>query len=430
MVYKGARGGSSWMVIVLLALSFTTWFISFQLHSPSPLEPFTRVESALGWGVRYSDIVYGVFYSVFQSGERWFNSTVFYEFTSGSLKYPLPYVHYRFEYPPVVGGFWALSTNIALAATSSIGEAGYVHYVITSIILLAFTITSSLCLRDFLKEAGGEGYALLYPLLPSMIFYLVYNWDIIAAGFALLGLYYLRRNRLFAGGVLLGLSFSSKLLTAGLAFYYLVKLYASRAGVRRLLEYTAGFTATGLLPFMLVAAASPEGLASFIAHHSGWYCENCIYMAFTSDIRSPLHKLLYVAAGGLLFLTVGYMQLKHGAPSVKAEIEYFYLYLTIPIVFSYVFPPQFLVMLTPMALIVSSYYKRVGAAYLLAEVLNAALIIVFFKELAAGGNPWILHYNSSVSLTQTIAMARNIILLVVTIDVLVMLAGESRGCCK
>lgn len=75
--------------IGLMVLAFT-----FFIHSGWPFCP-----------AEHSDL-YSVFWQVFESGERWFTGT--------AIAVGLPYVDYRFEYPPVIACLFYASSVASL----------------------------------------------------------------------------------------------------------------------------------------------------------------------------------------------------------------------------------------------------------------------------------------------------------------------------
>ena len=95
-----------------------------------------------------------------------------------------------------------------------------------------------------------------------------------------------------------------------------------------------------------------------------------------------------------------------------------------PIVLNYVFTPQMMLMITPMAVLALSGPALI--AYSIADAANSLIIVSFFRDLV-NSNPWTLE-----GLTQKIALLRNITLLVLLIATLhklispVVKAGDSR----
>lgn len=111
------------MVYAFLLVGFS---VSFLLHFP-------------GWNYSiYSDLI-GVYYRVY-GGEGWYTSV---------HRFGFPYVHYMFEYPPVVGVLWSASTLPRMFVPGD--EAVYVHYMLQAL----FTGLSAFFLgKDLLWISG------------------------------------------------------------------------------------------------------------------------------------------------------------------------------------------------------------------------------------------------------------------------------------
>ncbi|MEM4481865.1 MAG: hypothetical protein QXK88_02025 [Desulfurococcaceae archaeon] len=387
----------------ILAVSIISWATSAYLHSPATPAYGNLI------GFKYSDIVYGVFYPRLigdRASSYWFNQASYRDYTRGLNKCPMPYVDYLFEYPPVVGLMWATSTCIALSNSENPSEAVNTHYYLQSLMILGFTIVLGATLYKLhVRGAVSLLKCALVFVAPSTITYLVYNWDVVASAMCLLGILAFWDRKYFKAGLFLGLSFSTKLLTLGVAYYYLLKIITVGKSAKSQLSYLLGFLLSGVLPFLALYIASPLGFTAMINHHASWYCENCLYILAVRDIWSPLHKVLYFLAAGIYVLFVTVITFKRG---FKLEPLNLYIYASIPVVLNYVFSPQMMLLLTPLAAI--GLDNPLLALYGAADLFNAALIVEFFRELISGGSPWLFG-----SITQLMALTRNILLLAITV---------------
>ncbi|MEM4661781.1 MAG: hypothetical protein QXQ73_03760 [Desulfurococcaceae archaeon] len=405
---------------VLVVLSLLVWSISTYLHDPA-----TPVVMEL-WGLKYSDVVYGVFYQRFSpsAGKFWFNGEKFAAFIRGDAFCPIPYIDYHFEYPPLTGFTWALSTCIAFAVSRDLNTAARLHYYVQATFSLAFLLAYASTLNKLALKTRQKPLRAVFALItPTLILYLVYNWDIATISLALLGMLALTDQRYLEGGLLLGASFSAKLLTAGIAYYFFVKLAFINRKFHHLFKYTLGFSLTGLLPLLLLYVIAPQGFFKFIEHHATWYCENCIYMVFIQDIWSPLHRYLYPVFSGLYVAVLTKLLLARYEPRVELDIRYAYAYTSALIVFNYVFSPQMLIVLLPLAVLALKGFLLLE--YAIADLFNAALIVEFFAEMQRGGNPWILG-----SSAQLMALTRNILVLLLLLQITLILYGYKRACTR
>lgn len=388
-------------LVFLIALSIVTWILSTYLHDPSTQIVMGNI------GFKYSDIVHGLFYTIFKPGklDRWYDAKTYVSFLNLQYKCPIPYVDYKFEYPPLIGVLWFTSSCVGFLVSSNIEYSARVHFYINSIISLVSLITTSIALHKIIEKiypGDMRGY-LKYLLLmsPTMVVYLVYNWDILATLFAVLGLLFFINKKYFKAGVSLGLSFSTKILTAGLAYYLLIRLLLmGERNERKLIKYLAGSVLTGVIPFMVLYIIAPRGFMDFLNHHASWYCENCLYLSLTRNIYSDLNRKLYFSIGTCLMLLMATLLSPWKNIEPQQEAKYYLASMMTLVVFNYVFSPQMMLMIIPF--IILAMDKPFIIIYLFADFFNALIILSFFTE----SNPWTFGSN-----TQYVAFARNLILL-------------------
>lgn len=397
--------------IFIFIIAALTWLISVYLHDPGT--PVLVDQT----GLKYSDIIHGVFYTRFKydSIKEWFNDTAFRDFIKGEYKCPLPYIDYHFEYPPVIGFLWYASTCVAFSYTRILDNAARLHYYIQALFILVFTILCSITLSKISQRVSLGNLRYLLLLSPTMVIYLVYNWDIIAITLALLGVLAFINKKYLLSGILLGASFSTKLLTAGIAYYFFTKLVITNRDWAKTARYLVGFILTGVIPFAALYILSPRGFMEMLQHHASWYCENCLYMVLVNDIWSPLHRKLSISIIASYVLLLTLLLTPRNEDFSKSDLEYIFVYGSILVLFNYVFSPQMLIMVTPLAILVLK--RELLVEYIIADISNALLIIAFFHELYIGGNPWTLG-----SLTQDFALARNILFLLILIQVTLTIA--------
>jgi hypothetical protein len=333
---------------------------------------------------------------------------------------PLPYVDYMFEYPPVIGFFWTLTTCISFSIAQEGGyidvwESAQVHYVAQSLILLLFFVLAGIVLYEITNKVSlDHGRAFLFVLLPSTVMYLVYNWDIIAVALALSALYMYTRRASFSAGVLLGLSVSTKILSVGIGVCMLTEYMAKRE-YRSAARFLAGMF-LGLTPFLILFLLSPMGFQDFISYHAGWYCENCLYLPLLHDLWSPIPRLLYPILVLAIYSLLVASYASGRISSMSARLRALFSLQLAFVLFNYVFTPQMLILVSPFAVLALNSFWLV--LYIVSDALNAMIIPLFIVELESGGNPWLWR-----SQTQYIVALRNTILLIV---LLYSLAGNAR----
>jgi len=429
------RGHLTLLVITALA----TGLLSTYVHSPSTPVPLGN------WGLKYNDIVYGVFYPRFlevsySGGRYWYSPVPLGDLARGEAPCPAPYVDYFLEYPPVVGALWYASTCVALTLASRGDGAGYaelisavaeVHFLVNAVVLVTSMILTSILIYKALEGSPGlRGFdrALLYLALPSVILYTTYNWDSLCSLLALSSLVALSKGRgrwrFLVAGLLLGLSVATKLLTASIALVllvHLVKLRRSGYG-RSCAHFLAGLLAGGGIPYLVLLVASPRALLDFLGYHSTWYCENCIYSTVIHDIFSPLHR--FIAAGTVLAFTVAVALATPRRRLEEAPERVYGAALCAvggAVVLNYVSTPQMLLLVTPLALVALS-----GAdltLYVLSDALNALIMVAFFSDasirevLSSLGLPVEVRFSpwTPDSPIQWLAYARSALLIVILV---------------
>jgi predicted membrane-bound dolichyl-phosphate-mannose-protein mannosyltransferase len=344
--------------------------VSLILHVPS-LPPFLG-----NWGFKYSDIV-SVANSL-ERPERWFDHGKYLDFTAHRGCY-LPYVDYHFEYPPLVGLLWAFSTclsgwdlDLHLYIHAGAIAAGYAG------------------LLWALSKLVPKRRLWLLLASPSLYLYAVYNWDVLAASLALVGVVYVRSRPLLAG-LIHGLAFNVKWIAAGVAYYYGVALWGQKVWRR----YAAGAVLGAVAPMATLYLFAPGGFWHMINHHARWYCENCLYLFAVGELYSPLHRFMFVAVAGFiaaLFPVLGRrIEERHALLGAAISLT----------VFNYVFSPQMFLFILPFGLMALS---KIGLA------------LLWFADLANFGIMATWYYAEHPHVTgppQTFAFYRNLLLLII-----------------
>ena len=339
----------------------------------------------------YTDIVDGIYKPLFMNRElcrkaitgsgdvdRWFDREFLANYCVNGSVYPLPYRDYKFEYPPITGFLWIISTYTAYSLSglnNTVGET--IHYIIQSI---ALSIACIWVFIEFYRIGKKIGVShrllklLLFPLLPSLLVYSIYNWDLIAAAFTLTSIRLFIEKKYLFSGLFIGLGISAKLLPLSIALVLGYELYASKS-YKLLARYAIG-TCIGLTPY-LVFILYPHGFIEFIRHHAGWYCENCIYMYIISDIWSQYHRVLALMSIAIALTIIAILPYKSGDKGVVGKAC---LAISFTIVLNYVFSPQMILLTTPFILLAITSIKEL-VTYLIADTLNSLIMIYWFKEL-------------------------------------------------
>ncbi len=427
----GAALKRSYVVVYIVALIIL--MSSIYIHHPRTPLPSYLV------GLKYSDIVYGVFFNIFsyeyvgrpQDLEKvWYEPLPYIKLVSGIRVCPRPYVDYFMEYPPLIGLIWWLTTCTSISTTFPpkyksldyprlLWYTAEKHYLLQSLILAASFLILIAYIVKLMEYIGGcWKRVLVFILLPSTFVYLIYNWDIIAATFYVMSLYYLVRGRLFISSTLLCLAVSAKLLPILFALVLLVKSFIDgEAKMKVIRVYATSSLILSSIPFLLLLLISPKAVLDFIIYHSSWYCENCIYMLLIHDIGSELHRILAFITGlSIMLIAIRRVSIDR---SVQGFLLLGFISILISTSLSYVFSPQMMLMISPLAVILLR--RRLLLPFIIADIANALIILTFFNDLwirSALGlklvhSPWTID-----SPTQWIAMVRNVILIAILIYML------------
>jgi len=419
---------------VLILVSILVGILSAYMHLPQVPPPMGNL------GLKYSDIVYGVFYPRFMQGSDhrdryWYNTDPIDSLSRGERVCPLPYVDYMFEYPPLVALLWYISTCSSIRLSPGgpspegfnpatfLSEVAKIHYIISVIPLIISLSATSL----FISSANSVEAALLWLLLPSTILYSTYNWDIICASLAFASLFMFQKRRYFASGLLLGLSIATKVMTASIAyvlFVYLLLKSLGKAGSRELLSFLLSLFLAGALPYIIVLIAAPTGFWDFISHHSSWYCENCLYLIFVHNVLDPTHRTLTILAISLLAVALAVAVYRNTGKTDSSKIYELATYSIIgAVTLNYVFSPQMVLMVSPFVVAFLSSRPNLEM-YVIADTANFFIMALFFldKDLRAflsnigipievRSNPWGID-----SPVQWVAAVRNVLLLIILVS--------------
>jgi len=440
--------------VLVAVLIVAVVLLSFYIHLPQTPTLFGN------FGFKYTDLVYGLFNPIFvdilmphgvdavKAGERWFNTSSAEAFARGEYICPKPYIDYKFEYPPLVGLLWYISTCTSFRMTIR-GNASYDHFKATlsnDAALMHYTIQASILTLSLLvlliymiklskvvcSEPSFVPLALFF-LMPSTILYTTYNWDIIASAFTVAGLYYYITGSFAASGTLLGLAIATKIIPVGpalvLTYQLIQNVLRGRNKWTDLVRFTLLLSLCGGAPFLALMLMSPRGFASLVNHHLEWYCENCIYLPFIGNVwgLSALHKRLIFVAMMIVLGFVATFELDDSRKTLYASAA---AILTLTVL-NHVFSPQMFLLVSPIVMLLG-LRGRLLYAFIIADVCNFGIMATFFEDakirevlapfvgVQRGFNPW-----GADSVTQMLAFIRNVILLVLLVELIQALRSSS-----
>ena len=254
------------------------------------------------------------------------------------------------EYPALTG--------LIMYATSFVAHSPISYFNFNALLLALLFIVVVLLVRKIKPE-----YAYLIAVAPAMIASLYINWDLWAIATMMLAIYWFDRKSYLYSSIAIAVSISTKFLPIFLLLPILFILWRSNQ-IKELVKYpltTIGIWLAINLPFVLT---TPTGWWRFyklnMDRQADW---GSLWLAFT-HLGLGLVNLNYLA---LLLLLIGLtsfviflFELKH-TPSLASVA---FIVLSIVMMASKVYSPQYVLWLTPLAVIALTNKKDLHAFWI------------------------------------------------------------------
>ncbi|MDA4126317.1 MAG: glycosyltransferase 87 family protein [Thaumarchaeota archaeon] len=259
-----------------------------------------------------------------------------------------------FEYPPISG--------LILYAARALGG-NYDGYYLSISVFSLIAVAAIAWSAWRLASALGTKVNPLYFLLPSIIIYGVYNFDLFNALFIVLSLQFFVEKRRGWSAVFLGLAVATKLVAGVLLPVFFIEL-ASWKDRSRYLATAALVGGAFLVP---IAIINPGFFNQFYTYFSNWGLEDAWYIFIFGDQFSRTAKLFGLVL--MLALLVRIYTLKN-IPMVQRA----FLTLTAYLLSTYIYAPQFNVMMIPIVAVLA----LTSPALYFWEAFNALIILTWF----------------------------------------------------
>ena len=254
------------------------------------------------------------------------------------------------EYPVITG--------LVMYATSFVAHSPISYFNINAIFLALLFIVVVLIARRIKPE-----FAYLIPLAPAMVASLYINWDLWAIATMMLAIYWFDRKQNIYSAIAIAISISTKFLPVFLLFPIAFILWRQNR-VKELLKYigtTAGVWIAINAPFALT---TPTGWWRFyklnMERQADW---GSLWLAF-DQLGLNLANLNYLA---ILLLLIGMtsvaiflFELKH-TPTLASVA---FIVLAVVMISSKVYSPQYVLWLTPLAVIALTNKKDLHAFWI------------------------------------------------------------------
>ena len=244
------------------------------------------------------------------------------------------------EYPPVIGiGNWLISFFIPTDNSYK------TFFDINAVIIVLLFLITAFVVRKIKPE-----YPYLFPAAPAVIASLFINWDIWAVITALLAIYYFDQKKYEQSAIALGVSIATKFFPVVLLLPITIIFYR-RQQIKQLAKYLFTCTLFWSAINLPIALLYFDGWWRFFKLNlergedfgSIWYALSLL------DISIPKVNLIYIIISVTLFaLFAKYLWQLNQTPTL-AQVALFAL--VIFTTFSKVYSPQYILWLTPLAVI-------------------------------------------------------------------------------
>ena len=257
------------------------------------------------------------------------------------------------EYPPIIGlGNWLISFLVPAA------DSYRWFFDLNVLLLIGCFIAIGFLLRKMKPE-----HAYLFPLAPAVIASLFINWDLWAVITLLLSIYYFDQKRFDASAIALSISISTKFFPIVLLLPIAIIFWRSQQ-FKALRSYIFTVTIFWLAINLPIIATSFGGWWRFFKLNlerasdfgSIWFALDIF--GINLPALNNLYSLISVAA----FIGLGTWLFKLGKTPTLAEIAFFLVLIFTTL--AKVYSPQYVLWLTPLAIIAMSKSKQISAFWI------------------------------------------------------------------
>jgi len=288
------------------------------------------------------------------------------EFYDKAIEPGIPYVDKQIEYPVITGLF--------IHAAGFLGRTYAGYYLFNSFFLIALAIITTCLLYKSIDKKDKSALFSYWIFAPSMFFFLIYNWDMIAIVFVAAAFYFMRQNKVFYASLFLALGFCTKFYPA---LYLLPLLLLTRRGQWAKIIGIFGVVALAVNgPFMFLDF---DGWSYFISFNSERPPNPDSIWAVVSNLVPSLSITQINILSLVLFASlalVAVWKCRHDSP-----VKLCFVLTLIFLLSNKVFSPQYLLWILPFYFLPG--IKSKGLFY----ALELANLIVFFTISRHYSNP-------------------------------------------
>jgi uncharacterized membrane protein len=311
----------------------------------------------------------------------------------------VPYLDHPVEYPVLTGLFMgALGLPVHAVGADRPGlNQGMWFYNLNALVLGALAIATVATILTLRRRRPWD--AAMFAVSPALFVTATVNWDLLAVGLAVLGLYAWARRHPLAAGVLLGLGTAAK-LWPGFLFIPLIALGVRAARNRPVWASIGAGVATWLavnVPFMVAnydnwhrfiqlntTRAVDWGTLWYIGDHlpqGGGRYGLAPFQWLSAHVNPQLNYLTYLLIG-LGWLAIGGLALV--APRRPRLGQLAFLTVAVFLIFNKVWSQQFVLWLLPLIVLARPRW----GAFLAWQAAEICYFVAFYGELlGASGKP-------------------------------------------
>src|SRR3989338_6081699 len=310
-------------------------------------------------------------------------------FNKIALQPGLPYIDKDVEYPAITGLFIHLT---------GLGKTKENYFLLSSFFLVLFGLLTLITLYKLVLEKGIDKKRLIifFAAAPSILFFMIYNWDLIAIFFTVLSLYFFRQKKDVSAAIFLSLGFNAKLFPILLLPIMLLK----RDSIIKWVKIIFSFFITSIIVNIYFIIKNFDGWLFFYTFNSlrepnpdsMW---GIIYRF--SGIEIKLIGLISLVLFLIFYLFIIFYYRKKNIYYLGAASILLFL------IFNKVFSPQYILWLLPFFILIPKLNK---ISFYSLEISN---LIVLFSIL-----PWIFiipKIDLFLNISQFFVIVRHIIMI-------------------
>jgi len=243
-------------------------------------------------------------------------------------------------------------------ATSFVAHSPISYFNFNALLLALLFIFVIFIVRKIQPE-----FTYLVPVAPAMIASLYINWDLWAIATMMLAIYWFDRKAYLYSSIALAVSISTKFLPVFLLLPIIFILWRSNQ-IREMVKYAASTVAIWLAINLPFALTTPTGWWRFyklnLSREADW---GSLWLAF-SQLGLGLANLNYLAILLLLIGLTSFVIFLFEVKNTPTLASVAFIVLAIVMVASKVYSPQYVLWLTPLAVIALTHKKDLHAFWI------------------------------------------------------------------